>query len=66
MKGLGAIISTTVALSAGVMGASVERRSLPAVTVKGNGQLLPIHPQDLPLLNFQTADEHISFSFLRW
>ncbi|KAI9784636.1 MAG: beta-glucanosyltransferase [Geoglossum umbratile] len=37
MKGLGAIISTTVALSAaGAMGASVERRSLPAVTVKGS------------------------------
>ena len=38
MKGLGAIISTTAALSAaGVMGASIERRSLPAVTVGGNG-----------------------------
>jgi len=37
MKGLGAIISTTVALStAGAMGASMERRSLPAVSVKGN------------------------------
>ncbi|KAI9764232.1 MAG: beta-glucanosyltransferase [Geoglossum simile] len=37
MKGIGAIISTTVALSTvGAMGASIERRSLPAVAVKGN------------------------------
>ncbi|KAH0537679.1 beta-glucanosyltransferase [Glutinoglossum americanum] len=37
MKGLGAIISTTVALTAaGAMGASIERRTLPAVSAKGN------------------------------
>jgi hypothetical protein len=39
MKGFGAIISTTVALTAaGAMGASVGKRTLPAVSVKGNGQ----------------------------
>jgi hypothetical protein len=66
MKGLGAIISTALALAtAGAMGASIERRTLPAVSVKGNGQL-PLCLSSGSLLDCQVANAHLPFSFLCW